>query len=129
MTLNSAVRISVLVLAPALFSASIDRDARQRPSVSHIEPQVVAPAEIVTAYGVNLDRSRVEELILANPERTAITHIVQQWPDLIRFRVPPSLEPGEYQIVLVVGSRWGTELVDQHIVLTVVSMEEPWTSQ
>ena len=122
MLLHAGVRIVALVVAPALFSVSLDHDASARPRLSSVEPQVAAPAEIVTARGVYLDRSRVVELILSNSDGKAITHIVEQRPDLIRFRVPRTLGPGKYQIVLVVDSRWGTELIDQDIVLTVVSV-------
>ena len=76
----------------------------------------------MTAHGAYLDGSRVVELILSNCAGKAITHIVEQRPDLIGFRVPRTLGPGP-RIVLVVDSRWGTELLYQDIVLTVVSVE------
>jgi hypothetical protein len=120
MILHSGLRIVALAIAPAVFSVNVDQGLSERPRLRTIEPQVAAPAEIVTAYGVNLDRSHVAELLLSGNDGTAITHMVEQRPDLIRFRVPSSLEPGMYQIVLVVDSRWETELIDQDIVLTVV---------
>lgn len=123
MALHSVVRIVALAIAPAIFTAHIDRDPNRRTLVNRVEPAIVTPAEIVTAYGAGLDRSNVVELILANRSRTSITHIFEQTPHYIRFRVPPSLEPGEYRIVLVVESRWGTELADQDVVLTVVSAQ------
>src|SRR5438874_11047099 len=107
MGLHSLVRIVALAIMPAVFSISVDRDTRDRPRVIRLEPQIAGPAEIVTAYGTKLDRSYVMELILANAGRTSITHIFEQRSDLIRFRVPPSLEPGHYQIMLVIESRWG----------------------
>jgi len=124
MFMNFAVRIVALVVAPAFFSVSADQTWLERPRVIRLEPQMVAPAEIVTAYGVSLDRSRVEELLLANPEITALTHIVEQSPDLIRFRVPLSLEPGSYRVVLLTNKHWGVEMIDQDVILTVVSVEE-----
>ena len=121
MALHSAVRIVALAIAPAIFTATVDRDPNRRTLVNRVEPAIVTPAEIVTAYGSGLDRLNVVDLILANNHRTAITHIFEQRPHFIRFRVPPSLEPGEYRIVLVVESRWGTELAEQDVVLMVVS--------
>ncbi len=121
MALHSVVRIVALAIAPAIFTATIDRDPNRRTLVHRVEPAIATPAEIVTAYGTGLDRLNVVDLILANNHRTAITHIFEQRPQFIRFRVPPSLDPGEYRIVLVVESRWGTELADQDVVLMVVS--------
>lgn len=121
MILHSGLRIVALVVAPALFSLNVDRNLTEHPRIIHIDPQKAAPAEVVMAYGVNLDRSHVAELILEGSGGATITHIVEQAADLIRFRVPVMLEPGEYRIVLVADRRWGMEMLDQDIVLTIVS--------
>ena len=122
MFLNSGLRIVALVIAPAVFQLNIDRRVSDRPYVSSIEPQTAAPGAIVAAHGANLDRSQVAELILEGSDGTIMTHIVEQRPDLIRFRVPSMLDPGVYRIVLVADRRWGAELIDQDIVLTVLGI-------
>lgn len=122
MLLHSGLRIMALVIAPTLFSLNLDRDLSDHPRVTSIEPQVASPGDVVAALGSNLDRSRVAELMLASADGTAITHIVEQGPDLIRFRVPVMLDPGVYRIVLAVDRRWGTTLIDQDVVLTVAGV-------
>ena len=124
MVLQSGLRILTLVIAPALLSVSIDRDITERPRIMSIYPQKAAPAEIVKGYGVNLDQSHVAELLLEGTDGTTLTHIIEQRPDLIRFRVPIILRPGEYRVILVADYRWKTELIEQDIVLTVVSMDK-----
>lgn len=122
MLIPTALRMLVLVIVPALFSSNVDRHLGERPQVMLLVPQTAAPGEVVAAHGLNLERSRVSELILANGDRKAITHIVEQRADLIRFRVPRLIDPGEYQIVLVADTRWGTELIEQDVILTVVAV-------
>lgn len=123
MLLQTGLRVLFLVVAPAIFILNIGGGPSQRPRLSSIEPHVAAPGEIVMAHGANLDRSRVAELILQGNERAPMVQIVEQRPDLIRFRVPRLLDPGQYRIVLVADTRWGTEMIDQDVVLTVVKAD------
>jgi hypothetical protein len=124
MFLHSGLRILALMATPALFSVNVDQGLGERPHLTGIVPQAAAPAAVVTAFGFNLDRSNVAELILEGSDGTIMTHIVEQQPDLIRFRVPRSLEPGLYRIVLLAETSWGTELIDQDIVLTVLKADD-----
>jgi hypothetical protein len=32
------------------------------------------------------------------------------------------MEPGDYRIVLVADTRWGTEMINQEVILTVVAV-------
>lgn len=122
MLLHSALRIAALVIVPAMFSVNVDRDTSERPRVGLLEPQAAAPGDVVAAHGVNLERSRVSELVLWSGDNKAITHILEQRADLIRFRVPMMMEPGDYRIVLVADTRWGTEMINQDVVLKVVAV-------
>jgi len=122
MLLHSGFRIVALLVAPALFSLNLDRDMSDHPRVRSIEPQVAAPGEIVAARGSNLERARVAELMLVGSEGTTVTHIIEQQTELIRFRVPMMLDPGVYRIVLVADRRWGAEMLEQDVVLTVAGM-------
>jgi len=121
MILNSGLRIFAFIVAPALFSVTVERNIAERPRLINIDPQKAAPGEIVSAHGVNLDRALVAELLLEGGGGTTITHITEQRADLLRFRVPTMLEPGEYRIVLVADRRSGTKVLDQNIVLTIVN--------
>ena len=114
----------VTLLAAAIFApVYTESNHAVRPNVDRIEPQAAKPGGLVTAFGVNLDRSRVFDLILTNSERTALTRIIEQTDVSIRFQVPQSLAPGQYQILLALAGRWNPETVEQQVSLTVL---EEW---
>jgi len=127
--IQSGFRILVLLIAPALLLLGASRDPRQDPRLMVLEPSAAAPGEIVTAYGANLERARVVELILEGSDGTTLVRIVEQGPDLIRFRVPASIAPGQYRIVLLATTVWGREMIDQDVVLIVINPERTATAR
>ena len=122
MRLDLTMRMTFLLATVALSSVNIDRWPTSRPRVDTIEPQAAKPGALVLASGVNLDRSRVLDLILSNPERTALTRIVEQSEVSILFRIPQSLAPGQYKVILALGDRWGRETLEQPV--SIVILEE-----
>jgi hypothetical protein len=120
MRLDLAVRLVILLATVALSSINIDRGPTSRPRVDRIEPQTAKPGALVLASGINLDRSRVLDLILSNSEGTALTRIVEQSEMLIRFRIPQSLAPGQYRVILVLGDRWWPETLEQPVSIVVL---------
>jgi hypothetical protein len=108
--------LATVVLSPV----SIDRGVGTRPRVDRIEPQAAKAGAVVVAWGANLDRSRVGDLMLSNSQRIALTRIIEQSDAVLRFRIPPNLAPGRYQIVLALGDRWGRETLDQQVFLVVL---------
>jgi len=119
MRLDLVMRV-VLLLATVGLSPNIDRGSTSRPRVDRIEPQAGKPGALLMAMGVNLDRSRVLDLILSNSERTALTRIVEQSPSSIRFRIPRSLAPGQYRVVLALANGLRQETLEQPVWLTVL---------
>ena len=125
MIIQSVLRVLILVIAPAVLLLNAGRGPNLHPRLAVLDPQTAAPGEIVTAHGANLDRSRVAELVLEGSDATILAHIVEQRQELIMFRVPQSLKAGQYRIVLLADTRWGTERFDQDILLTVVTADRP----
>ena len=123
MRLDLAMRIASLLATVILLPISIDRDLSPRPRVDRVVPEAAKRGEIVIAAGVNLDRSRVLDLILGNFEQTALTHIVEQSEVSIRFKIPQSLTPGTYRITLALANRWGFQTLEQQPVSLVVLAE------
>ena len=120
MRLDLAMRVVLLLAAVVLSPINIDRGSTSRSRVDRIEPQTAKPGALVMAFGVNLERSRVLDLILSNSERTALTHIVEQSDESIRFQIPQSLSPGQYRVILSVANRWGQETLEQPFSLVVL---------
>ncbi len=125
MITQSVLRVLIIVIAPAILLLKAGRAPSLRPQLLALDPQTASPGEIVTAHGANLDRTRVAELILEGNEATTLAHIVEQRPELIMFLVPRSLKAGQYRIVLIADTRWGTERFDQDILLTVITADRP----
>jgi methionine-rich copper-binding protein CopC len=120
MRLDLAMRVALLLATVVLSPINIDRGSTSRSRVDRIEPQTAKPGAWVMAFGVKLERSRVLDLILSNSERTALTHIVEQSHESVRFQIPQSLSPGQYRVILVVANRWGQETLEQPVSLVVL---------
>jgi hypothetical protein len=118
MRLGLAIPV-LAIAAGALTMARVDREALS-PRVDRVEPAAAAAGAVVTAYGANLGRTRVLELILTNEQQSALTQILEQSDERIRFRVPRSLSEGDYRIELVAATRWGTEVNEQSARFTVL---------
>ena len=105
MRLDYATRVASLLATAILSPVSIDHDLHDRPRVDLVEPNIVRPGAVVTAFGACLDRSQVLELILTSPDSFALAHIVEQLEELIRLEVPRSLAARRYSIVLALVGR------------------------
>jgi hypothetical protein len=122
-TMRLGLTVGMVLAAVVLSLLGLDRGMASHPRVDRIEPEAAKAGALVTAFGVNLDRSRVHELILANVDRvalTSLTHMVDQSDVFIQFRVPRTLAPGQFRVELVVVNRWGAEVVEQPISFTVL---------
>lgn len=114
------IAISAIVLASfALISGSYYRDPSGRSRVIRLEPDTGRPGDVITAFGGQLDRTRVEELYLTDGECTALVTIVQQNEVSIQFRIPAKLASGRYRVVLLPPGRYSPG-VEQQVILTVM---------
>src|SRR5437762_2696136 len=69
--LDHAMQIVSLLATAVLSPVSVDRYTHDPPRVDRVEPDVAKPNEIVTAFGSNLDRTYVVDLILSSPDSDA----------------------------------------------------------
>ena len=118
MRLDYVMRIVSLLGTAIVSPVSIDR--HDPPLVDRVEPNVTRPGAVVTAFGANLDRSRVQELILSSPESIALVHIVEQQEDRIRFEIPRAPAARRYSIVLALMNHLEPELVDQQVFIMIL---------
>ncbi len=128
MRLDHAMRVVSLLATAILSPVSVDRQARNVSRIDRIEPAAVRAGAYVTALGVNLNRSRVVDLILSGADTVSLARIVEQQDTIIRFRVPGSIAAGRYRIVLVVSSGWGMELIDQDLSIDILERETALSS-
>jgi hypothetical protein len=118
MAAHSVVRMVALLGISLCSSGDIGREPRDIPHVDRAEPDVVQTGDIVSAFGKHLDWSHVADVLLGNADVLALTHIVEQESDFLRFRIPRSLAPCCYNILLTTTEQ-EPRLLDQQVVITV----------
>lgn len=118
MTTHSVLRMLALLGASLASPGSIGRETRDIPHVYRAEPDVVQAGNLVTAFGEHLDWSHVADVLLTDGNVVALTHIVDQGSDFLKFRIPRSLAPGRYS-VLIATAEQQSRLLDQEVVITV----------
>ena len=118
MTTHSLLRLVALLGVSLSSPGNIGREPRDIPHVDRVEPDVVQTGDVVTAFGNYLDWSHVADVLLSDGVLVALTHIVEQERDFIRFRMPRSLAPSRYSVLLGTAEQQ-SRLLDQQVVITV----------
>jgi len=98
-------RTFMLLAIPAWTRVAIGEDASERPRVVWLEPNSGKPNGLIAAHGEHLDHKSTGELWLRREGCAAMTRIVEQKPDLIRFRIPASMPTGWYDVSLYSAAR------------------------
>jgi len=88
------------------------------PSIVRLEPKSGSPGEVITAHGVHLDSSKVQDLSLTDGKGHALVTILQQTGTFIRFRIPAMLAKGRYTVVIHPAGRY-TASLEQPVSLLV----------
>ena len=98
-------RTFMLLAIPAWTGVAMGEDASERPRVVWLEPNSGKPRGLIAAHGEHLDHKSTGELWLRRDGCAAMTRIVEQKPDLIRFRIPASMPTGWYDVSLYSAAR------------------------
>jgi len=118
MTAHGVLRMVALLGVSLCSPGNIGREPGDIPQVDRAEPDLVQAGDVVTAFGKHLDWSHVADVLLSDGVLVALTHIVEQGSDFLRFRIPRSLAPGRYNVVLATAEQQ-PRLLDQQVVITV----------
>jgi hypothetical protein len=118
MTAQSVLRMVALRVVSLCSPGNIGREPRDIPHIDRVEPDVVQTGDVVTAFGNYLDWSHVADVLLSDADVVALTHIVEQGSDCLKFRIPRSLAPGRYSVLLATGEQQ-SRLLNQQVVITV----------
>src|SRR5262245_40075425 len=87
--------------------------------ILRLDPDSGRPGDIISAYGEQLDESKVEALFLSDGECTALVSIAQQNQEMIRFRIPAMLPSGRYRRVIQPVGRH-SHGIEQQVTLRVL---------
>jgi hypothetical protein len=99
-------RTFVLLCVPACSRLAIgDARSSQRPRVSWLEPNTAKPSGLIAAYGEHLGQKSIGELWLRNEGCRAMTKIIEQKENVIKFRIPALMPSGWYAVSLYSAAR------------------------
>ena len=87
------------------------------PRLATVTPDTGKAAAEYAAAGENLGKDAVKELFLTNGKDDIKMEIVTQKDDGIQFKVPGSVKPGRYSLMLLTAD--GKQFIEQPVKLTI----------
>jgi len=108
-------RLSAVIL---LFAASLVVFGQgTAPRMTSVTPDAGKPDAVVVVAGENLDKSQVKEVYLTLGKEEIRVTIVSQKPEAIEFKVPPTVKPGRYGLMILNADC--TMYIEQPVKLTI----------
>jgi hypothetical protein len=95
----------MLLAIPAWSGVAIGQGAAEQTGLGWLDPNSGKPGGLIAAHGDHLDQKYVGELWLRREGFAAMTRIVDQNPNVIRFRIPASTPTGWYDVRLYSAAR------------------------
>jgi len=83
-----------------------------------VEPASAKNGADVTVSGENLDKANVAEVYLTDGQNDTKVEIIEQAAATIKIRVPASMKPGRFGLVVLTASK-PQRLIEQPVKLTV----------
>lgn len=110
---------------PMLLAAAVTLPASvQSPTgmawITSVEPDSGRVGDVLTIHGTNLGKDNVAELYLTDGKVDIKVVIVEQTPDLIRFRIPAETNPGRFSLMVLTGKGSDQKLLEQPVRVTVL---------
>ena len=78
-----------------IFAASL-----QAQLLKDVRPDSGKVGSVLRVYGAELSKARVDSLYLSDQTLDMMVKVLNQTDDFIEFRIPPSVKPGKFQLVL-----------------------------
>ncbi|MFN0165778.1 MAG: IPT/TIG domain-containing protein [Bryobacteraceae bacterium] len=92
--------------------------AETTPKVSGVEPANAKPGAVVTVNGESLAKPNVEKVYLTDGKNDTIMPIVEQADKAIKCKVPDSMKPGRFSVMLLTGGL-APRLIEQPVKMTI----------
>ena len=91
----------IAVVVVALFSFPLMLSAQASfPRMTMVDPMTAKAGDVVRASGENLDKDNVSEVFLTDNKSDFKVQITEQAATAIKFRVPDSVKPGRFGLVI-----------------------------
>lgn len=82
-------------------SAAKDQGWKPTPLMRSVTPDTAKVGEILTAAGEYLDKARVKEIYLTDGKAEFKTEIVEQSQNEAKIRVPATVKPGRWRLMVL----------------------------
>ena len=102
----------LLICGTAMFAAETT------PKVSTVAPENAKPGAVVTVNGESLAKPNVEKIYLTDGKNDTIMPIVEQADKAIKCKIPDSIEPGRFSLMLLSGGI-APRLIEQPVKMTI----------
>ena len=110
---------SVALLGAALTSSAF----AQVPQMTSVSPGGGKIGSVLQVTGVHLDQSKVDEVYLSDHTLDMMVKVLEQSDGSIKFRVPPSVNPGRLQLVVKTAGK-NPMILEQPVYITVEEGKE-----
>lgn len=88
------------------------------PRMTGVEPGTGKAGDVLTAAGENLDKAQVEQLFLTDGKNDIKVEMTDQAPTAIKFKVPTSVKPGRFALMLLTRGK-DPKLIEQPVKVTI----------
>lgn len=109
---------TVLWLAAAILPASLWAQAAM-PRMTSVDPNVGKVGDVLTVTGENLEKTHVAELFLTDGKNDLKVPITEQAATTLKFRIPQSVKPGRFALMILTGGR-DPKYIEQPVKVTVL---------
>jgi hypothetical protein len=99
--LRSLIALLLLVLFASVVVSAVDQGWVPTPLMRTVDPASAKAGAVVLVTGDHLDQSRVAQVFLQKGEENTQVEIVSQAAKSLKFKVPASVAPGRYRLVVL----------------------------
>jgi len=92
------------------------------PHATRLEPRVAKPGTVLTVTGVELGKTRIEEVYLTDHRFDMKVKVIEQTDQSLKIRIPPFVKAGRHQLLLLTSGQNPAFL--EQPVFVVVELEE-----
>lgn len=107
-----AIGLAALLLFPLAGAA-------QSVQITSVDPPTAKVGDVVSAIGEGIGSANVDALYLTNDGQDAKVPMIEQTDKLIKFKVPASIKPGRWALMIHTKSGSGPRFFEQPVKVTI----------
>jgi len=113
---------AALVACVGLVAQEAPNGLSKVPHATRLEPRVAKPGTVLTVTGVELGKTRIDEVYLTDHRFDMKVKVIEQTDQSLKIRIPPFVKAGRHQLLLLTTGQSPAFL--EQPVYVVVELEE-----